>query len=67
MATEAQIRASTKHNKKQDSITIRPTREKGVQIRTAASISGQPLQRYILEAIDERMTREAIAVQQDEN
>lgn len=41
-----------------DAITIRPRRDTGQAIRAAASEAGLPLQRYILQAIQERMERE---------
>ena len=59
MSTEAQKRASTNYNRKQDSITIRPTKEIGLSIRNAAKVAGLPLQVYILQAIKEKMERES--------
>lgn len=41
-----------------DAITIRPRKDVGQAIRAAASEAGLPLQRYILQAIQERMERE---------
>lgn len=41
-----------------DAITIRPRKETGQAIRAAAAEAGQPLQRYILHAVLERMERE---------
>lgn len=58
MATEAQIRASVKHNQTKDSITIRPTKEEGAQIRQAAADAGQSVQAYILTAIREYMNKD---------
>lgn len=57
MATEAQIRASVKHNKTKDSITLRPSKEEGQQIRQAAAASGQSVQQYILDAVRQKMSR----------
>ena len=57
MSTEAQKRASTNYNRKQDNIMIRPTKE-GAAIRAAAASVGQSVQAYILQAVRERMERE---------
>ncbi len=62
MSTEAQKRASTNYNRKQDSITIRPSKEVGKTIRDAAAAAGKPVQTYILQAIQEKMEREAADV-----
>lgn len=58
MASEAQIRASVRYNQSKDSITIRPTKENGAEIRQAAAAAGQSVQGYILEACAEKMQRE---------
>ena len=50
--SEAQSRASTKWNSKQDCITIRPPKELGAKIRKAAQERGQSIQQYILAAIE---------------
>lgn len=55
MATEAQIKASVKHNRTKDSITIRPDKEKGEKIRKAAEESGVSVTEYILNAIEKYM------------
>lgn len=55
MATEAQRRAVIAYNKKQDSITLRPDKETGAAIRKAAQDAGKPLQRFILDAVLEKM------------
>lgn len=55
MATEAQIRAAVKQNKKKDSITLRPTKEEGREIRQAAEDAGKSLQGYILDAVRQYM------------
>lgn len=57
MATEAQRRAVIAYNKKQDSITLRPDKETGAAIRQAAQDAGKPLQRFILDAVLEKMGR----------
>lgn len=58
MATKAQIRANVAYNRRQDAITLRPSKEEGAAIRQAAEDAGQPLQRYVLQAVRERMERE---------
>lgn len=55
MATEAQIKASVKHNRTKDSITIRPDKEKGTEIRKAAEKIGVSVTQYILNAIEKYM------------
>lgn len=59
MASPAQIKANIKYNKSRDSITIRPTKEDGAQIRADAAAAGQSLQAYILQACQERRERDA--------
>lgn len=58
MATKAQIRANVAYNRRQDSITIRPSKEDGAEVRAAAVSAGQSLQGYIMQAVRERMERE---------
>lgn len=58
MSTEAQIRASVKYNKSRDYFGIRPDKETGEAIRWAAAKAGQSVQRYILQAVKERMEQE---------
>ena len=55
--TEAQKRGNAAYNRRQDSITIRPSREDGAAIRAAAAAAGQPVQVYIKQACFERMQR----------
>lgn len=59
MASPAQIKANIKYNKSRDSITIRPTKEDGAQIRDDAAAAGQSIQTYILQACQERRDRDA--------
>lgn len=42
-----------------DAITIRPKKEVGHRIRAAAAASGLPLQRYILQAVQEKLEKSA--------
>ena len=57
--SDAQKRASAKHQSKLDAITLRPPKETGERIRAAASAAGVSLQRYILDAVTQRIEREA--------
>lgn len=41
-----------------DAIMIRPSKEAGQEIRTAAADAGQSVQAYILQAIRDRMSRD---------
>lgn len=52
-------KANDRYNARCDSITIRPLKDKGTAIRTAAQMAGESLQGYILKAIDDRMERDA--------
>lgn len=54
----AQKKANIAYNRRQDSITLRPTKEDGAKVRAAAAESGQSLQRYIMQACAERMARD---------
>lgn len=58
MSTEAQKRASTNYNRKQDNIMVRPNKEEGAEIRAAAAAAGKSVQGYVLEAVREKMKRE---------
>lgn len=42
-----------------DAITIRPKKEVGQRIRAAAAEAGLPLQRYILQAVEEKIGKDA--------
>lgn len=54
MATsEAQKRASIEYNRRQDSITIRPSKERGAAIRAAAAQEGHSVQAFILRVLEE--------------
>jgi uncharacterized protein (DUF1778 family) len=47
-----------KHHEKLDRLVVQPYKNQGIAIRAAAEAAGQPLQRYILEAVAERMRHE---------
>lgn len=55
--------AKAASNKKSDAkymqILIKPYKERGEEIRTAAAAAGMSLQGYILQAVAEKMQREA--------
>lgn len=57
--SDAHRRGNDKYNATCDYISLRPKKEVGERIRVAASAAGQSLQRYILQACEERMQREA--------
>ena len=56
--SETKRRNNDKYNAKCDRITVWPIKAKGAAIRAAAAASGESLQKYILHAVQERMTRE---------
>lgn len=58
MVTDAQRRAVSAYNKRQDSIKLRPSPDEGAAIRAAAAAAGQSMQRYILDAVAARMAAE---------
>ena len=60
MPTSPKKRASNdRYNEKCDIIYLKPIKERGAAIRAAAAASGQSLQGYILQAVEDRMAREA--------
>lgn len=58
-STEAQKRAVKKAQAKCDAIMLRPPKEEGTAIRAAAAAAGQSTQQYVLQAVRDRMEREA--------
>lgn len=56
--SEAHKKASYKYNASRDSITLRPTKEDGEIVRSAAAASGQSLQNFIMDACFQRIARE---------
>lgn len=58
MSTDAQKRASTNYNRRQDNIMIRPNKEEGAAIRTAAAAAGMSVQAYVLRAVRVWMEQE---------
>lgn len=53
MASEAKRRANIAYNKRQDNIMIRPSKERGAAIRSAAAQEGQSVQAFILRVLEE--------------
>lgn len=66
MPTEAKKVCNANHIKKLDQIKIQPYKEEGQRIRAAAAGAGQSVQAYILEAVRDRMEREANSKQTEE-
>ena len=56
--TEAQKRGNAAYNRRQDSITIRTSKQDGTAIRASAAAAGQPVHVYIKQACFERMQRD---------
>lgn len=56
--SETKRKNNDNYNAKCDRIVIQPLRERGKEIREAATAAGQSLQGYILQAISERMERD---------
>lgn len=55
--SEAQKRANIAYNRSRDAIMLRPDKETGARIRAAAQEAGKPLQRFILDAVLEKMDK----------
>lgn len=58
MSTDAEKRAVYNYQKSRDNLMVRPTKEEGELIRAAAAQAGVSVQRYILDAVRERLERE---------
>lgn len=58
MPNDAHTRASVKYNReKVDRIMIKPDKATGAVIRQAAQAAGKPLQRFILDAVLEKISQ----------
>ena len=58
-AKTAKLESNAKHQRERlDKIVIQPKKDIGAKIRKSAQLSGQSLQGYILQAIQERMEKE---------
>ena len=55
MASEAKRRANIAYNRRQDSITIRPSKAEGARIRAAAADAGMSVQAFILDTLRARI------------
>lgn len=53
MGSQAQTKASVKHNRTKDAITIRPDKETGARIRQAAADRGMTVTDLILAAVSQ--------------
>ena len=67
MVSENKRKSLDAYNATCDYISLRPKKERGLEIRSAAKAAGQSLQRYILEAVQERMDREKNCRNMEEN
>lgn len=56
--SEKKAASNARHIAKLDQIMIRPSKDAGAEIRTAAAAAGQSVQGYILQAIRDRMEKE---------
>ncbi len=57
--SEKKKASNARYTEKCDIIYLKPIKERGAAIRAAAAASGQSLQGYILQAVEDRMAREA--------
>ena len=57
--SEKKKASNARYSEKCDIIYLKPIKARGAAIRAAAAASGQSLQGYILQAVEERMAREA--------
>ncbi len=57
--SEKKKASNARYDEKCDIIYLKPLKARGAAIRAAAAASGQSLQGYILQAVEERMEREA--------
>lgn len=55
--SDAHKRASYKYNASRDNIMIRPSKEEGERIRAAAAKAGQSVQRFILDAVADKLDK----------
>lgn len=62
--SEAHKAASKKWNESRDAIMLRPTKEEGSAIRSAAAADGLTVQKYILQAVREYMENHGQSVRE---
>lgn len=65
MPTQAKKDSNARHIAKLDIIKIQPYKEEGAAIRAAAAAAGMSVQRYILEAVRDKMGRERVGAVPD--
>ena len=53
--SDAKRQANAAYQKRQDALTIRPSKEEGARIRAAAAQAGQSVQAFILTALREKI------------
>lgn len=53
------VEAVKRYQEKRDSIMLRPSKEDGKAIREAAAVAGKSVQAYVLQAVWEKMERQA--------
>lgn len=58
MPTQAKREGNARYAAKLDQIRVQPPKEEGAAIRAAAAAAGMSVQRYVLDAVRERMERE---------
>lgn len=57
-ATKAHLAGNKAHQEKLDRIIMQPYKEEGARIRAAAEKAGVSVQKYVLEAVRQRMESE---------
>lgn len=60
MSTDAKRRGNAAYQKRQDALTVRPSKAEGARIRAAAAQSGQSVQAYILDTLRARLDADGI-------
>lgn len=55
MSTDAKRRGNAAYQKRQDALTIRPSKAEGARIRAAAAGAGMSVQAYILDTLRARI------------
>ena len=55
MSTDAKRRGNAAYQKRQDALTIRPSKAEGARIRAAAANAGMSVQAYILDTLRARI------------
>ena len=55
MSTDAKRRGNAAYQKRQDALTIRPSKAEGALIRAAAAAAGMSVQAYILDTLRARI------------